>query len=68
MTTASKPAYYISIVASAGVLLFLASLHILSPEFDPSWRMVSEYANGDYGSVLSAMFMAWHWPTRCDHR
>jgi hypothetical protein len=59
MTKASRPAYTIAIIASAGVLLFLASLHILSPEFDPSWRMVSEYANGDYGSVLSAMFMAW---------
>jgi hypothetical protein len=59
MTAVSKPAYYIAIAASAGVPVFLASLHILSPEFDPSWHMVSEYANGDYGSVLSAMFMAW---------
>ncbi len=57
--TTSRPAYYIAIVASVAALLFLAGLHILSPEFDPSWRMVSEYANGDYGSVLSAMFMAW---------
>jgi hypothetical protein len=57
--TTSRPAYYIAIVASVAALLFLAGLHILSPEFDPAWRMVSEYANGDYGSVLSAMFMAW---------
>lgn len=27
----------------------LASLHALSPEFDPSWRVVSEDANGKYG-------------------
>ncbi len=27
-------------------LLLLASLHFLSPEFDPSFRMVSEYALG----------------------
>lgn len=59
MTAVSKPAYSIAIVASAGTLLFLAILHVLSPEFDPAWRMVSEYANGSYASVLSAMFMAW---------
>lgn len=46
--------------ASAGAaLLFLALLHGLSPEFDPSWRAVSEYALGDHGLVLSAMFVAW---------
>jgi hypothetical protein len=31
----------------------------LSPEFDPSWRVVSEYANGKFGWVLSLMFAAW---------
>ncbi len=40
-------------------LVFLAVLHVLSPEFDPSWRMVSEYALGNYGWVLSLMFIAW---------
>jgi hypothetical protein len=34
-------------------------LHGLSPEFDPSWRVVSEYALGHHGWVLSAMFIAW---------
>ena len=28
-------------------------------EFAPSWRMVSEYAYGHYGWVLSLMFLAW---------
>jgi hypothetical protein len=47
-------------MGAAGVtLLFLASLHALSPEFDPSFRVVSEYANGRYGWVLSLMFAAW---------
>src|SRR5260370_3490704 len=41
------------------VLLLLASLHILSPEFDPYFRMVSEYALGHYGWVLSLMLLAW---------
>ena len=49
----------ISLVASLASLVFLMALHILSPEFDPSSRMVSEYALGTYGWVLSLMFLAW---------
>ena len=49
----------IAVVTSVAALVFLASLHILSPEFDPSWRMVSEYALGHYGWVLSMMFISW---------
>jgi len=46
-------------VLAAIVLLLLAALRVLSPEFDPSWRVVSEYANGHYGWVLSLMFACW---------
>lgn len=53
------PAARLAIASGAAVLLLLASLHVLSPEFDPSWRMVSEYANGGYAWVLSLMFVAW---------
>ena len=49
----------LAIAATGATLLLLASLHVLSPEFDPSWRMVSEYANGRYGLVLSLMFTFW---------
>jgi hypothetical protein len=55
----SVPAARLAILAGAAALLLLASLHLLSPEFDPSWRMVSEYANGEYAWVLSLMFVAW---------
>jgi len=55
----SQTAARISFAASVAALVFLAALHILSPEFDPSWRMVSEYANGQYGWVLSLMFAFW---------
>lgn len=48
-----------TLAASAAALLALASLHVLCPEFDPSWRMVSEYANGQHGYVLSLMFIFW---------
>ncbi len=55
----NAPAAWIAIVAGGIVLLLLAGLHVLSPEFDPSWRVVSEYANGRYGWVLSLMFACW---------
>lgn len=59
VSTVSQIAGRIALALSAGTLVFLAALHILSPEFDPSWRMVSEYALGNYGWVLSLMFVAW---------
>ena len=53
------PAAYAAVLASAVTILLLAALHILSPEFSPSWRMISEYAFGHYGWVLSLMFLCW---------
>jgi hypothetical protein len=58
-TAVSQAAARISFAAAVASLLFLAVLHILSPEFNPSWRMVSEYALGNYGSVLLLMFLTW---------
>ncbi|HLY03567.1 MAG TPA: DUF998 domain-containing protein [Candidatus Cybelea sp.] len=54
-----RAAAWTAIGASACTLVLLAALHVLSPEFDPSWRVVSEYANGHYGWVLSSMFATW---------
>jgi hypothetical membrane protein len=59
MAEISLPAAQLAIATAAAVILLLVSLHVLSPEFDPSWRMVSEYANGQFGRVLSLMFIAW---------
>jgi hypothetical protein len=55
----SGTAARVAIAGAGAVILLLASLHVLSPEFDPSWRVVSEYANGRYGWVLSLMFAFW---------
>jgi Protein of unknown function (DUF998) len=60
----SKPsiaemAGWLSLFATVATLLLLVSLHVLSPEFSPSWRMVSEYAFGHYAWVLSLMFVCW---------
>ena len=49
----------LSLATAIATLLTLAVLHILSPEFAPAWRMVSEYANGNYSWVLSLMFIFW---------
>jgi hypothetical protein len=57
--TISPTGARLAIAATGAALLLLASLHVLSPEFDPSWRMVSEYANGQYSWVLSLMFASW---------
>jgi uncharacterized protein DUF998 len=59
MTNTSVTSARVAIASAAAALLALASLHVLSPEFDPSWRMVSEYANGHHGWLLSLMFIAW---------
>ena len=53
------PAAWLAIIMTAATILLLTSLHLLSPEFAPSWRMVSEYAFGHYGWVLSLMFLSW---------
>jgi hypothetical membrane protein len=55
----SRPAAFSAIAAACAALLLLASLHVLSPEFSPAWRMVSEYGNGTYEWVLSLMFLSW---------
>ncbi|MBA4056205.1 MAG: hypothetical protein C0490_15930 [Marivirga sp.] len=49
----------LSITAAAISIVALLSLHILSPEFGPSWRMVSEYANGRFEWVLFIFFTFW---------
>jgi Protein of unknown function (DUF998) len=47
-------------LAGIGIsLLALTSLHVLSMEYAPSWRMVSEYANGRHAWVLSVVFFGW---------
>jgi hypothetical protein len=40
-------------------IVCLIALHFTSPEFQPSWRMVSEYALGKYKGLLTAFFTLW---------
>jgi hypothetical protein len=39
-------------------LLLIVVLHVLKPEFDPSWRFLSEYANGRFGWVMRLSFFS----------
>lgn len=50
---------YLALTATAASAAALFLLHLLSPELEPSWRMVSEYANGRHGWLLAIMFFAW---------
>lgn len=53
------PAAWLALLATTAALVCLAALHVLSPEFSPAWRVVSEYALGRYAWVLSLMFLCW---------
>lgn len=58
-STIAAGAAILALTASVATLVCLTGLHVLSPEFDPSWRVVSEYALGRHGWALSLMFLAW---------
>jgi hypothetical membrane protein len=55
----SLPAAVIAIVSASLAIVALATLHVVSPEFSPAWRMISEYGNGHYEWILSLMFAFW---------
>jgi hypothetical protein len=48
----------LSIFSGILFLFFLGSLHLLEPEFDPTWRFVSEYMLGRFGWMMSLAFAA----------
>jgi hypothetical protein len=48
-----------SIILVGAFLALLVLLHFLEPEFDPSWRMISEYEIGKYGWLMTIAFICW---------
>jgi len=48
----------ISIASGTLFVVSLGSLHVLEPEFDPTWRFISEYALGKFGWMMSFAFAA----------
>jgi hypothetical protein len=48
----------VSIVSGVLFVLLLGSLHLLEPEFNPSWRFLSEYELGKFGWLMRLAFLA----------
>lgn len=46
-----------SLGAVAVAILLVVALHKLEPEFDPSWRMLSEYSLGSYSVLMRIAFI-----------
>jgi hypothetical protein len=55
--TFSRTAARLSLAATILFLILLVSLHFIKPELSPSWRMVSEYATGNYAWVMMLAFL-----------
>lgn len=45
--------------AATLVLVLFAVLHVIKPELDPTWRMMSEYSNGTFGWIMVSAFVVW---------
>jgi hypothetical protein len=58
MMAISITAARITFWLAALFLVLLAVLHILKPEYDPSWRMVSEYEIGRFGWAMQLAFFS----------
>jgi hypothetical protein len=58
MTGKSRNAARVAFAAGAMFIVLLAALHVLEPEFDPSWRFISEYELGEYGWMMRLAFLA----------
>jgi hypothetical protein len=53
-----KLAARITIVSAVAFIVILALLHFTEPEFDPSWRLISEYELGKYGWLMRVAFFS----------
>ncbi|MET3847386.1 DUF998 domain-containing protein [Paenibacillus sp. OAE614] len=52
----SASAARLSISSGVVFVIILGSLHLLEPEFDPTWRFISEYALGNFGWLMHLAF------------
>ncbi|MGO8951296.1 MAG: DUF998 domain-containing protein [Ktedonobacterales bacterium] len=58
MASLTTVAAVYSLGATALAVGLMVLLHFLEPEFDPSWRMLSEYSLGRYGVLMRVAFLA----------
>jgi hypothetical protein len=59
VTAIPNAAARLSLASGATFVVLLAVLHFVKPDLDPSWRVISEYALGDYGWIMTIAFLAW---------
>ena len=57
MSVSAGTAIY-SLAAVVVAVSLVVALHVVEPEFDPSWRMLSEYSLGRYGVLMRVAFVA----------
>src|SRR3712207_204967 len=58
VTAVSRAAALLSFAGTATFLVLLTALLFIKPEFDPSWRVISEYSIGDYGWIMVLAFLS----------
>jgi hypothetical protein len=58
VTTITGTAARLSIAGASLFLVLLTLLHLLKPDLDPSWRMISEYEIGRFGWVMVLAFLS----------
>lgn len=58
LPASSGPLAAISAVTAGAFVLLIAVLHVIEPEFDPSWRFISEYQLGAWGGLMSLAFFS----------
>jgi hypothetical protein len=58
VSTFDSRAAWAAIVSGLLFILLLGSLHLLEPEFDPTWRFISEYTLGRFGWLMPLAFLA----------
>src|SRR3569833_1300453 len=57
-TLRSLLASRLAIIGAAAFILLLGLLHLLETQFDPSWRLISEYELGSYGWMMRLAFFS----------
>lgn len=55
---AHRAAARLALATASLFLVLLASLHVIKPEYEPSWRLISEYAIGRSGWVMVLAFLS----------
>jgi len=48
-----------AVAGALTVVLIIVALHVIKPEFEPSWRFISEYAIGRHGWLMKLAFLIW---------